>query len=429
MSFSLSSLRRPVLSRATPGATDFSGWRMVALAGFVVFCAAPGMTYGVAAFVDPVTSDLGMSRSVLSLAYAIATLLSAFVLLAIGKQIDRWGGRLVMAIAAIGLAIGVVWLSFSAGPLWMFVGFALTRTFGQGVMPLAARIIVPHWFFRQRGRAFSMIGIAGTLSIATMPPVHEWLIHAVGWRATWRIDAIVLLVVVTPIILLFLRNTPEDVGQYPDGIVPDPEAPPATSDASGGMSLREAMHTPAFWGLVVVSAVGFGLTSGLALNQVAIFVDLGYPASLAALTFTVESIAMFGVTLAIGTLVDRYPLRYSLALSQLLLVVGMAVLLMAQSFWLGAVYAALRGASMAIILVTVDVAWPAFFGRKQLGSVRGFGAAIGVFGTAMVPLPFGFAYDAFGSYAPAIFVLLALPALAGLFVLTTRPPVLNQGAR
>ncbi|MGI8404577.1 MAG: hypothetical protein ACR2OE_07405 [Thermomicrobiales bacterium] len=51
--------------------------------------------------------------------------------------------------------------------------------------------------------------------------------------------------------------------------------------------------------------------------------------------------------------------------------------------------------------------------------------AIEVFGTALGPLPFGFGFDAFRSYAPAILAMLILPAIAGVFVLTTRPPELE----
>lgn len=417
------SLLRPHADSVSQGRQPFYGWRMVWLVGLVVFFAAPGMTYGNAAFVDPLTLELGISRSLFTLAYAIATLFSAVVLLAIGKQLDRWGSRLAMAVSTVGLAVGVVWLSFAAGPLWLFIGFALTRTFGQGVMPLAARVLIPHWFLRQRGRAFSLLGIAGTLSIATMPPVHEWLIGHLGWRMTWRLDAVWLLVFLVPMILLFVRNRPEDIGQFPDGVVPDPDAPAPLSDAATGMSLREAMRTRAFWALVAVSGVGMGITSGLALNQVAIFVDLGYPGSLAALTFTVESIAMFGATILVGAWVDRVPLRYSLAFSQIVLIAAMAVLLLATSFWMGVLYASLRGACMAVVMVATDVAWPAYFGRRHLGSIRGVGAAVGVFGTALGPLPMGVAFDSLGSYAPAIGAMVLLPVLAGALMLASRPPV------
>ncbi len=78
------------------------------------------------------------------------------------------------------------------------------------------------------------------------------------------------------------------------------------------------------------------------------------------------------------------------------------------------------------VAVAVDVAWPSYYGRKHLGSVRGFGAAIAVFGTALGPLPLGFAFDSLGSYTPLILGLLVLPVIAGMFVLMTRPPLLQS---
>lgn len=45
-------------------------------------------------------------------------------------------------------------------------------------------------------------------------------------------------------------------------------------------------------------------------------------------------------------------------------------------FWLGVMQAALRGMSMVILLLAVDVAWPSYYGRKHLRSERGFGATI-----------------------------------------------------
>lgn len=409
------------LAEGLPSAR-FDGWRMTALAGFVVFCAAPGMTYGVSGFVDPFTEELGLSRSLFALAYATATLFSAIVLLVAGKQLDRWGGRLMMSLSAVGLAAGLLVLSsiHSIGPA--FVGFAIIRTFGQGIMPLAARIIVPFWFLRQRGRAFSLIGIAGTLSVASMPPLHEWLIGAIGWRQTWRLDAAFLVVVVAPVAMLLIRNRPEDVGQWPDGIVPDRVAINTTAAETWGMTLREAMRTRGFWGLVAISVVGYGITSGLALNQVAIFDDFGYPGTLAALTFTFESAAMFAGTILLGGVIDRLSLRVVLATSQLVLVAGMLVLLLGHGFAMGALYAVLRGTCMAMLMLGLDVAWPAWFGRRHLGSIRGVGAAVGVFGTALGPLPLGIAADRSGSFAPAVIGMVALPVLVGVFLLFTRAP-------
>jgi MFS family permease len=73
---------------------------MLAMAGLAVFMSGPAQTYGVSAFVDPMLTELGESRSLFSTTYSIGTLVSALTLLVVGRQIDRFGSRLVMTLAA-----------------------------------------------------------------------------------------------------------------------------------------------------------------------------------------------------------------------------------------------------------------------------------------------------------------------------------------
>ncbi|MEJ7839213.1 MAG: MFS transporter, partial [Thermomicrobiales bacterium] len=405
----MSNLSRVITSRFQPLTGTFSGWRMVLVSALVVYAAAPGMTYGTTAFVDPLTSELGISRSLFSSAYAFATIASAIVLLLIGRYFDRWGSRRLMTAAIVGLGIGVLWLSFSAGPIGVFIGFAITRTFGQGIMPLASRILIPHWFLRHRGRAYSAIGIAGTMSIATLPPVHEWLITQVGWRALWRIDALVLIVALAPFVWWRVRDLPEDIGQQQDGRTTLDDARPVFSDANVGTTLAAARRTYAFWALVAASLVPMGIITGLSLYQVGIYEDLGYPSSLAGLTFTIESVSMFAATLWIGARLDRINLRFPLLASQVLMLAAMIVLITGSSLWIGLLYAILRGAATGIALITADVAWASWYGRQHLGSIRGFAAAVGVFISALGPLPLGLAIDRFDSYTPAILSMMLLP--------------------
>jgi cyanate permease len=79
-------------------------------------------------------------------------------------------------------------------------------------------------------------------------------------------------------------------------------------------------------------------------------------------------------------------------------------------------------------MVAADVAWPAYFGRRHLGSIRGFGYAMGVAGAALGPIPFGIAFDLLGGYDPAILGLLALPIVATVAVFVAHPPRPLSGA-
>ena len=194
-------------------------------------------------------------------------------------------------------------------------------------------------------------------------------------------------------------------------------------DQDVGLSLAQASRTAAFWGLVGASVVPSLVVTGLAFNQVAILTDRGLPATLAATTFAVESAIGIPMALLAGWLTDRFPVRFVLAAGQLCLAIAMVALLAsAGAPGLALLYSAWRGASSGLWMVAADVAWPAYFGRRHLGSIRSIGFSVGVTGAALGPLPFGLAYDLLGGYDPAIAALLILPILATIAVLLARPP-------
>ena len=367
--FSPSQLRNPIREIHWP--PKFSGGLMLALAGLAIFMSGPAQTYGVSAFVDPMLTELGESRSLFSTTYSIGTLMSALTLLLVGRQIDRFGSRRVMTLAAIVFAGALFFMSTVAGVVTLAIGFSLLRASGQGVLTLAARTLVPHWFVRRRGRAFSIIGLAATASLAVVPVFNESLIRHLGWRDAWRVNSVIILLVLAPLLWFFVRDRPEHVGQHPDGIPPEPGVMHQVI-AEHGHSLKQAMRTPAFWALIGAGLVPSLVLTGLSFNQVAILTDRGLPATLAAATFTVESLVGFPITLMAGSLADRFPLRFTLAAGQAFLALAMVVLLVSDSTALALVYAALRGASGGFWMVAADVAWPSYFGKRHLGSIRGF---------------------------------------------------------
>ncbi|MFM9106108.1 MAG: MFS transporter [Chloroflexota bacterium] len=400
----------------------FAGRRILLVAGLAVFAAGAGQTYGFSPFVEPMLADLGFSRSLFSALYAVATLLCAASLLPAGRLVDRLGSRVLLAATALALAIALWLNSRAAGALSALVGISLLRATGAGILPLASRTLVPFWFVRERGRAFSILGLAGTFSVALIPVWHQAMIGAVGWRAAWLADAAIMLLL-APCIWLAVRDRPEDLGQLPDGDAPlDEHASRAAAASDTGYTLADAARTPAFWATGLAYLAPSMILTGLAFNQVALLGERGIPASFGALTFAIEAAVCLPVTLATGWFVDRRPFRWSLALAQGLIALAILVLLIWHSRLGASLYAALRGASVGLWLVSVDVAWPTWFGRRHVGAIRGAGTALSLAGAALGPLPFGVARDVTGSYDPALAALLIVPVLAAAWMLVVRPP-------
>jgi MFS family permease len=403
---------------------------MLGVAALALFLSGPAQTYGVSVFIDPLLENFGWSRSLVSTMYSVATLLSALPLVYVGRQIDRIGNRIIMTIAALLFGVALFWLSRVNTPLALLAGFAVLRTCGSGILTLTARTLIPQWFVRRRGRAFSLLGIASALSLAAVPRFNEALISWVGWRDAWMLLSLVMIFGLAPAVAALVRNRPEDIGQLPDGGAPDAaeSGPALLADASEDWTLREAARTRPFWAMLMAGVVPALVITGVSFHQISIMTARDLPSSLAATTFAVESAVALPLTFAAGWLVDRYPTRYVLSAAQAFLLIALAVLLIADSPGLALAYSALRGASSGLWNVSADVAWPSYFGRRHLGSIRGVTFAAGIVGAAIGPIPLGYAFDATGSYSGAIIAFMALPAAAMLFVLAAAPPAKTGSA-
>lgn len=402
-------------------------WHVLTVSALAVFLSGPGQTYGISVFVDPIMAEMGWSRSLVSTTYSIANLLSALGVFLFARQLDRRGHRVLMPVAVM-LFVASLLLASSAQTIWVLLaGFTMLRTFGSGIMTISGRTLVPHWFLQRRGRAFSILGIAGALSLAVVPPAAERMISEWDWRSAWRIEAMIVLVVLLPAVLLWVRDRPPQVLELPERDTATGELGenrPAHALAERSFTLGEARQTTSFWILVLTGAVPGLVGTGMSLNQISIFNERGLSAELAASLFAFESVVLLVSTLSSGWLSDRLPTRWVMAAGHACLAIAMIVLLFTHSYGMAILFSGLRGLSWGLFSVAFDVTWPGYFGRLNLGAIRGVTFASGTIAAALGPLPLSLVHDATGSYDAALVGLLVLPVAAMVAVLFAKPPTL-----
>ena len=73
------------------------------------------------------------------------------------------------------------------------------------------------WFDHWRGRAISFSVLGASLAGIAMPPVVNALIELYGWRNAYLVFGGTTLVMLFPIIYLFMKDRPEEVGEVRDG--------------------------------------------------------------------------------------------------------------------------------------------------------------------------------------------------------------------
>lgn len=418
----------------------FYGWVIVAVAGLIHFTAAPGQTYVISIFLEPMIEDMEWSRTVFSGLYTVGSMTAALFMVGVGRALDRFGARRTVVLLCLLMGLATFWMS-SVNAMWeLFVGFALLRTIGQGSFGLVATTMISTWFIRLRGRATAIASLGGAASMAAFPFLIHILIEYFEWRQTWVVLGILVWVLLLLPALVFVRRSPEGVGILPDG---NREYVAGNHDSSGEnlacrgrnisgdveipagevhFSLSEALRTRSLWMLVFSSIAVPLIMTGLMFHHVSILGSKGLSSGLAAATMGLFGPLMLLSNLGCGYLADRVANRILLTAGQAILIVSMLWLVTVNSPWEAVVYIVLSSLSVGLIGTTGTVIWANYFGRKYLGSIRGFSTTVMVGFSALGALPFGMIYDRSGSYDSAILALIVLPVVAGVFSFLAFPP-------
>lgn len=379
---------------------------------------APGQTTGVSVFIDPLITDLGISRTQVSTAYLTGTLVGACAMPLVGRAIDRCGPRRVITVVAAVFGAILIALSLVTNLVGLTAGFIGIRMAGQGPLGLVATATVAYWFDKRRGLALGITGAVGTAGISLAPVLIERLVSEYGWRQAWAIEGIAVWAVVLPLALFGIRNRPADIGQHVDGIAPDtaPDAPLT------GWPLRRALRTSIFWAVAACLAASSMLTTGLNFHQVALLGDRGLTPSEAAANFLPQTAAALLATLAAGTLIDRLPPKAVLAAAMAILACAVFSARLVTPGWTAVGYGILLGTSGGLLRVVESATLPRYFGTAHLGAIRGTAHTVTIAASAFGPLAVSLGHDLTGHYGPALAALTAVPVLAALAVLLARTP-------
>lgn len=414
----------------------FPGWTMLGIAALAQFLSAPGQSFSVAVFKDPMRTALGLSETQYSLAYGFATIVSACLLPFVGRLLDHWGARIVLPVTATGLAAACLFMSRIHTLPELYLGFSLVRSLGQGALTLISVWMVGEWFEKKRGRATALAGFGSAFSVMTVPLLNSWLINEYGWKTGWIVFAVTVGVCLILPGIFLVRNRPEDLGLHPDGLDPDWEPDPEPEDASTGKTLRrplitatmeswtvrEVLRDSTFWKLLSVITTHALVGTGLVFHQISLLGSHGVPENWAINMMVFQAICATALMFPAGWFTDRFPSRYILCFSMLCLSVANIIVLVMPAVWMVIFYSFLLGVTGSIFRSTATVVWINYYGRLNQGAVRGVAWSMMILASALGPLPVALSIDLFKSYNPVLCLFAIIPLLAAFAVWSAHPP-------
>jgi MFS family permease len=390
----------------------FVGWRIAILATITAAMTGPGQTIGVSVFVDPLINDLDLTRSQVSTAYLIGTLLGALALPSVGRWVDRTGARRAMTM--IGLAFGTALVAMSGvqGFVTLAAGFSVIRLLGQGSLFLVSKVSVMHWFQRKRGLVFGVMLTAAGGLMSLAPVLLNLAIEAYSWRTAWILAAVAVWLIVVPIGIFGIVDKPADIGQYPDG----DSALPMIAGAEPlprSHSRREAAGETRFWVLSVTVATTSMLVTALSFHQISILGEAGLSSTEAATMFLPQVVGAIMAGLLVGALSDRIPVRFLLAMSMALLTTALLLIQVVEPGWQVVLYAVTLGAAAGAQQPLAATVLPRWFGLANIGAIQGLSTFIGVGASAIGPVGLSLVRAWADGYSSATLILATIPLVVG----------------
>lgn len=343
-----------------------------------------------------------------------------------GYMIDRFPVRRIICFGAIWLAIGYTLLQWVDA----YVPFLITLMVFQGigwtcVGPLVQTKLMVNWFNRNRGMALGIAIMGISVAGVVMPTVVTFMSDHLGWRDTYTLYAAILIVLVIPLTLLIVVQTPAHLGLYPDG---DSEPPPpttATSQVAASNSVavyKEVVTSKAFWSVVLTFGLMNGVYSAMATHLPNYLVsELSF--DLYDASFVLGFAGAFAIVgkIAFGWLMDHVDAKGTVMFAVTSYVCSTIVFINAQAYGLLLLAAALFGLGFGGMVPVRSVLVSRLFGVDKFSRANGMlsfflaPAMLWVLATGMIA-------DATGTYTTAFKVWTVAFLCAGAVTLVIRLP-------
>ena len=409
----------------------FYGWVIVAVTWLANFTTTSSNPLVFSLFLYPMATDLGVSPATLVWGITIRSVAGGLFAPYLGRFIDRHGARWPGALAGIIVSASLfgfstvsnIWILYALFFVSGLTGFSI---FGGNVLTL---VPPANWFIAKRGRAISISSSGQLFGSFASAVLAGFFIANFGWQTAWAIFAVIAFVGVTPMFALFMRRRPEDMGLFPDG-ASGPYAPPAASNATASrehdryeFTTREALRTPVLWLHVAAVTSMLAVISPFLLFRPHYWEGLGFSKQLIAFGVGLDPLTVGFMSIGMGLIAERVPIRYVGALGGVWRLFGMLPLTLGAT-WPSSVlvHNFVWGLGSGTTAVFQTLMIPDYFGRTNQGAIRGAITPIMVVvGSLGGPLG-GYLLDAGVSFRFFFWGVFAVVGLASASMLLQRPP-------
>lgn len=380
------------------------------------FCSSPKSL-----FLAAITEDLGIPRSLFSIGNSCRFITTAIINLFFGRLVAQFGPRKLIAAGFTCLTLSNLIGAVSNG----IFGFYVSNVFlGLGLAwstTSLVGIVVEKWFTSSKGTVMGFILAANGLGGAISSQIFSRIIYAKadGWRTAYFVAAAIM-VAVGLIIVLLMRNKPEDINTHAlgDGTV-------SKKKQRGrewiGIDAHDAFRKPYFYVCAVcVFLTGMILQSAAGISS-AHMKDQGISPDVIANAMSIGSLVLMVSKMSTGACFDRFGLRVTMLFCNVCAITAITMLAFVDNGITATIYKIIVAFGLPLETIMLPLIAKECFGQKSYAFLMGLMVSFNTLGYSVGSPLMNLIFDMTGTYSGGLIFMagfLVVVAVVMQFVIT-----------
>jgi MFS family permease len=290
------------------------GWGMILYSVFMYMFYAGWTADGLNIFTTAFQHSRGWEPATLLALVAPGQLLGVIGSGFFGQIIIKRGPRFVITSGLVCFAAATFWFG-RVSSLWEFaVAFMIMNFFGAGYGFIATGTLITTWFPRKKGLALGWATMGFPLASAVFVPIIAFMFNRMGIASAtsaWT----VILVMFAVLGFFFIKDTPEQIGCYPDNEpISEAEIKANLDEMDGYVSpftIKRLLRDKDMW----LISVGWGslwmVTVGIVVQLVPRMTSIGYSQPYAIALLSAAAICAVPGSLLWGWLDQKFGTRFA----------------------------------------------------------------------------------------------------------------------
>ena len=359
----------------------------VIIFGFIfTFFSSFGQSFFLGIFNTSIRNELSITHGQFGTIYALATLLSSFLLIWVGKKIDDINIFKFALFVTLLLSFSCYFFSKISSISILFIAIFLMRFSGQGMMSHTATTTVSRYFTKSRGKALSTGWFGLSSAEFVLPVLMIYLLSVTDWRLIWVYISILILLFLPIISFILIKKLNFDSREE------------LSEDEKKITNIKnwtrsEVLKDYRFYIVCMNMLAMPWIATGVFVYQSFILSSKGWGQYVIAQSFMVYSIASVITLFLAGFLIDKFTSRKLLIYMNIPLLISAWVLFYFKSPISSFFFLGLIGISNGLANVLGSSTWAEIYGVKYIGSIKALTTALMVFATAFGTALFGFLID------------------------------------